>query len=284
MNASAPHTLARPPWYRRWAWVAVLVTGVITYLIVLQTMIDTGNPTFFPSLLLVGSATVPVSVLVLASGGREPVVPLDIVALTALFGGLIGTVAAGVLEYATLHRLSVLPMTAVGLIEETVKLIVPLALLLVSHRVRNPAAGIIIGVASGTGFAVLETMGYGFNALLQSRSLAEVDGTLLLRALLAPAGHVAWTGLVCAALWHWRFGGRTSRGLLALIGAFVAAVALHALWDGSDVLAIHIGVIVVSVSALAVIIHRVHRRAATETNTQETPSGAGNPDAARVRE
>ena len=59
----------------------------------------------------------------------------------------------------------------------------------------------IIGVASGMGFATLETMGYGFSALLSSGNLAEVDQTLLLRALLSPAGHVAWTGLTAAALW-----------------------------------------------------------------------------------
>ena len=41
-------------------------------------------------------------------------------------------------------------------------------------------------------------MGYGFSALLASGSLAEVEQTLLLRALLSPAGHVAWTGLTVA--------------------------------------------------------------------------------------
>ena len=44
-------------------------------------------------------------------------------------------------------------------------------------------------------------MGYGFSALLASGSLAEVEQTLLLRALLSPAGHVAWTGLTVAARW-----------------------------------------------------------------------------------
>ena len=34
--------------------------------------------------------------------------------------------------------------------------------------------------------ATLETMGYGFNALLSSQSLAALDQTLLLRALLSP--------------------------------------------------------------------------------------------------
>lgn len=101
-------------------------------------------------------------------------------------------------------------------------------------------------------------MGYGFNALLSEKSLAAVDGTLLLRALLSPAGHLAWTGMICAALWHWRFADRSGKGFLLVIVAFVSAVLLHAAWDGSTVLAIHIGVIVISVGVLGYLIHRSH--------------------------
>lgn len=56
-----------------------------------------------------------------------------------------------------------------GLIEESAKLIVPLALLMLLRR-PDPQAGIIIGIASGMGFATLETMGYGFTALLSQRN------------------------------------------------------------------------------------------------------------------
>ena len=45
--------------------------------------------------------------------------------------------------------------------------------------------------------------------------------------MLSPAGHAAWTGLICAALWRAR-----ARGTWAIVPlAFVVAVALHALWD-----------------------------------------------------
>ena len=67
-------------------------------------------------------------------------------------------------------------MFAVGLIEEAAKLIVPLALVLVLRRERHPADGLLIGVASGAGFAVLETMGYAFVVLIQSQGdVAAVD-------------------------------------------------------------------------------------------------------------
>ena len=86
-------------------------------------------------------------------------------------------------------------LIAVGLIEETAKLIVP-ALLLLLGRYRRPADGLLIGVASGAGFAVLETMGYGFVVLIISHgNLSAVDGVLMTRGLLSPAAHADLTGL-----------------------------------------------------------------------------------------
>lgn len=256
---TAPAPTARP-WYVRFGWILVLVLGLVAYLLELVTMVSTQNLNFFPSMLLIGALTVPLSVLMLSTGGRETIVPPSIVALTAICGGVIGTLTAGILEYNVLKALSVGQMLAVGIIEEGVKMIGPIILLFASSRLRDVRAGTIIGVASGAGFAVLETMGYGFNALLQSRSIAGADSTLLLRALLAPAGHVAWTGLTCTALWHWRYGAhRGGRGLLGVAGAYVAAVILHALWDGTSILWIHIGVVVISVGMLLWLIHRSHR-------------------------
>lgn len=46
-------------------------------------------------------------------------------------------------------------------------------------------------------------MGYAFVVLIASKgNIGAVEQTLLLRGLLSPAGHMAWTGLVCAAIWQ----------------------------------------------------------------------------------
>jgi protease PrsW len=42
-----------------------------------------------------------------------------------LWGGVLGTVVAGVLEYEVARTLSLLPKLLIGLIEESAKLIVP---------------------------------------------------------------------------------------------------------------------------------------------------------------
>ena len=87
-------------------------------------------------------------------------------------------------------------------------------------------------VAAGIGFAALETVGYGLLAFVQSKgSIGDVEQTLLLRGFLSPAGHVAWTGLVCAVLWKERQKAGHPVINVTVIAAFLAAVCLHASWD-----------------------------------------------------
>ncbi len=259
MSTTTTEAPPKVPRRVRWAWLLVLLGGVAGYLIVLRTLVATQNPLYVPSLLLLGSAVVPASVLVYAaSGPRRSPVGAGLVAAVAGIGGVIGTVAAGTLEYDTLQRLGAVPMIMVGLIEESAKLVVPVVILIFARR-RDPAAGVIIGVASGMGFATLETMGYGFSALLQSRSLADLDQTLLLRGLLSPAGHVAWTGVATAALWRIPTAPRRGRAVGLFVLTFAAAVALHALWDGSDLWLVRTVVGVVSFAGLLIVVHRSRR-------------------------
>lgn len=156
-----------------------------------------------------------------------PVQP-GVVTTTAIAGGIIGTVAAGVLEYDTMTTLGFLPMVVVGFVEEGAKLIVPLAVLLL-WRPSDPQGGVVVGIASGMGFATLETMGYGFQSLLAAGNVAAVDQTLLLRALLSPAGHIAWTGTAVAMLWCIPGARRRGRAVMAFLGVFLAAVSLVSL-------------------------------------------------------
>lgn len=244
----------------RFAWLLVLVGGVTAYLIVLRTLVATQNPLYVPSLLLLGSAVVPAAVLVYAASGRGGApVGAGMIAAVAGIGGVFGTVAAGTLEYDTLQRLGAVPMIMVGLIEESAKLVVPLVILIFMRRLRAPAAGVVIGVASGMGFATLETMGYGFSALLQTRSIADLDQTLLLRGLLSPAGHVAWTGITTAALWRIPTAAHRGRAVLLFVGAFAASIALHALWDGTNSVILRALVGVISFGALLIVVHRSRR-------------------------
>lgn len=218
---------------RRWAWVGTFVVGAALYLAVLAVITDTDNPNLFPTLILLGALVVPLTFVTFAAGrsGRW-VVDETTLGIALLFGGVIGVIVAGLLEYDAMLRLDMLPMIAVGLIEEGAKLIVPLALVIFAgRRYRSVGGGIVIGIAVGTGFAVLETMGYAFVALIDSGgNIGAAEQTLLVRGLLSPAGHAAWTGLTCWGLWMLAVE-PSGRRLLAFAGLFALAVALHTTWD-----------------------------------------------------
>ncbi len=130
-----------------------------------------------------------------------------------------------------MRTLGFLPKVGIGVIEEGAKLILPLFFYFLG-RYRSEAAGIVLGVATAMGFAALETMGYGFTSLLASKgSLGVLDEVLLVRGLMSPAGHAAWTGLVCAVLWRERLKAGHAVFNWRVAGAFSSAAILHALWD-----------------------------------------------------
>jgi RsiW-degrading membrane proteinase PrsW (M82 family) len=245
--------------WRRWAWVGVLVVGTALWLIVLRTMLITRNPAYVPAMILLGATVVPASFMTFAEGrSGQWEVPGGVLATSALFGGVVGVVVAGRLEYATLRGLGVLPIVSVAIIEEGAKLLVPVAILMFFwRRRREPADGLVIGVASGMGFAALETMGYAFTALIASGgSVGAAVQTLFVRGLFSPAGHTAWTGLTAGALWAWA-ARPSGKRLLILIATFVGAVALHAAWDTFASLTGYLIIAAISVGWLLLEMHRL---------------------------
>ncbi|MDQ3922690.1 MAG: PrsW family intramembrane metalloprotease [Actinomycetota bacterium] len=206
--------------------------GLVLLYLLERTLLATQSLNFVPSVLLLGAFLVPVTFTIyLYERLPEWEVPLPPLAVCFVWGGALGAVVAGSLEYDLLRSLGVLALLGVGLIEEGAKLIFPLTFYFLG-RYRSEGAGILFGVSTAMGFAALETMGYGFITLLQSRgNLALLDEVLLARGLTSPAGHAAWTGLVCAVLWRERL--RAGRAVLnsKVVGAFATAVVLHAVWD-----------------------------------------------------
>jgi protease PrsW len=218
------------------AWFQVLATGTVLFFIVHAAFLRTDNPNFVPTLLLLGAFIVPTSFLLYVYE-REPVrdIPLPMLAVCFLWGGVVATVAAGVLEYQALRALGPLQLFGVGFIEEGTKLLLPVILFIAAARYRSEAHGLVFGVAAGMGFAALESMGYGFTTLIQSSgNVRDAESLLVVRGLLSPAGHAAWTGLVCAVLWREREKAGHFTLNLSVLGAFAAAVLLHALWDIFD--------------------------------------------------
>ena len=203
----------------------------------------------------------PLAFVAFVYGRRLPyTVPGPAVAASALLGGVIGTIVAATLEFDVLRDLGGLPMLGVGLIEETSKLLVPLALLIPLREHRTRADGLLVGVACGAGFAALETMGYAFTTLIHSGgNITDTVDILLLRGFLSPAGHMAWTGIAAAALYAAAASGWQLRKVMRFVLAFALAVVLHALWDGIGTLPAYAVLAVVSLGVLWWTAHRAIR-------------------------
>lgn len=241
----------------RSAWLHTLIGGAAIYALVTFAAESTQNIHLLPVVLVLGALLLPVTFVVyLFERLSVPTAMLPTLVMCFWAGGSVGVAGAGFLEYQTLRDLGTLPMLAVGVIEESAKLAVPLWLLL-RRRFRGPGSGLLIGVASGMGFAALEAMGYGLVALIQSRGqIGPTEEVLLMRGVLSPVGHAAWTGLVCAALWWRPFSWPT------VAAAFVTAVALHVLWDSTDSTLVRVAVGTLSGALLAVQIRRTRMTAA----------------------
>lgn len=218
-------------------WFQILGIGAVLFFGSEQALKATGNPNFVPTVILLGAFVVPAAFVAYFSTQESTLdrtahqaVPLSLLITCFLIGGVIGTVLSGTIEYATLTSLNILTLFGVGAIEEAAKLIFPVVIF-IRWRYRSEADGLLFGVTAGMGFAALETMGYGLVALVNSQgNVTTLEETLLIRGLLSPVGHAAWTGLVCAVLWRQRE--RTGKSLsLAVFGVFILAAVLHAAWD-----------------------------------------------------
>jgi RsiW-degrading membrane proteinase PrsW (M82 family) len=216
----------------RQRWFQIFAVGILLFIITEQALRITSNPNYFPTVILLGAFIIPVTfVAYFYEHVRDRDISQSLLITTFLAGGMLGLAAAGIVEYSALQKLSIGALFGVGLIEESAKLIFPIAMY-IGWRYRHEADGLIFGIAAGMGFAALETMGYALVTLIQSRGdVTVLEQVLFLRGLLSPAGHATWTGFVCAILWH----EREMKGHVAInfpvIGAFLLAVLLHALWD-----------------------------------------------------
>jgi RsiW-degrading membrane proteinase PrsW (M82 family) len=191
-------------------------------------------------------------------------ISLIMAAVVFLVGGLIATVFAGLLENLVPFKSSWAVFLSVGGIEEAVKLIFPVAIFLLFTKYRSEVDGLVFGIASGIGFAALESMGYGLTTLMSpNTTFVDLEQVLVARGLLAPLGHAAWTGIVCGAIWHNQ--GKGIKLVYISIGFFILAVVLHFLWDmaansGSALISFSAYIIIGAVGLFFVFRHLHHAR------------------------
>jgi RsiW-degrading membrane proteinase PrsW (M82 family) len=173
---------------------------------------------------------------------RDVIGPLPVVAVAVATAGA-ALLVAGPLNSWVVDMWGIRTATAtVGLVEEGTKVLVPLALFLLSAY-RDPRAGIALGLASGFGFAVMETTRYAYQlpaasgpSFCSGVSIATDPATVaqaqVLRVLLVSPLHWLWTGIAVAIAWRlWHLDGR--RGTPGAVGGLLLVMVLHSLNDSS---------------------------------------------------
>jgi RsiW-degrading membrane proteinase PrsW (M82 family) len=223
---------------RRRTWLRMFFTGLVLWVLTVIVTFLTRNPNLVPTLVLLGSFLVPVTFVVWAFGRRHSgEVTAELLFTTFVTGGVLGVLAASLLESYLLHPSPWL-FLGVGLIEEAVKL---LALAFLTRQLTHKYArdGIILGAAVGFGFAAFESAGYAFTALFteQGLSLMQLVQTELLRSVLAPVGHGLWTAILGGVLFS--SSGREHFALTwRLLFSYLGVSILHALWDSMHSIAL----------------------------------------------
>lgn len=220
------------PVVRRNGWLKVLTTAAVFYVLLLMALLLTRNSNLFPTLVMVGSFMVPVAYVAFIYERRHlSRLTMPTVSLAFLYGGLLGILAASLLSPIFTSELSLGSTLRVGLIEEFAKILG--VLVIARHKWHDSEMdGLILGAASGMGFAAMESSGYAFTALLASHgSISVTVEVTLLRGLLSPLGHGTWTAILASVLF------RESKKCdfrinLQVISTYLLVSILHAMWNG----------------------------------------------------
>ena len=186
---------------QRNVWLKILFIAVDFYILLLAALLLTRNSNLFPILVMVGSFMIPVAYLAFFYERRHfSQLTLPTVSQVFIFGGLLGVIAASILEPFFIHQLGLVSVLKVGFIEEFAKI---LGVLLITRHLKQDLEmdGLILGAASGMGFAALENSGYAFTAFLTSNgSISATVIVTLIRGLISPLGDGTWTAILSSAL------------------------------------------------------------------------------------
>jgi len=224
-----------PHHHHGWWWKTLLV-GLALWVVTVVVTTVTGNSNLVPTLIQVGSFLVPCTVVLFVIERVTGNISTLQLILAFFVGGIFGVLGASLLEADLSQSFWVYGL--VGLIEEFMKGVL---LVIFGWRVvpKTAKQGALLGATIGAGFAAFESAGYAFNAAITSQGidLTSLLETEVVRAILAPVGHVLWTAILGAVIFGVAAGRKRFRWSWWVLLAYAGAALLHALWDSSSELA-----------------------------------------------
>lgn len=213
-------------------WMRILLIGFVLYVSTVLTFVLTNNTNLFPTVVFIGNFLVPVAFVSFFYERKNRFsVNMPSTSMSFFYGGVLGTIAAAILEPFFIRNLTFSTSFIVGFIEELTKMI---GVLLIARKIRHNSQmdGIILGSAAGMGFAAFESTGYAYTAYIQSGgSLSYTVFITLLRGMASPVGHGTWTAILSSVLFRESYSDRFNINR-KVVGAYLTVVTLHGLWDG----------------------------------------------------
>lgn len=217
-----------PPW--SYKWTIVLALGVVASIISYVLAETTHSPVAHFLCAAIMSICVPAATTcLLIEWDISQRVSWVAALMVATSGGCLSAIVAGV----TNGFLEISEGSAgfAALTEEPLKGAILFALLFANRHFPGILSGLVLGCSVGAGFAVWETIDYAY--ALSDTTMPSTQ-VLLIRGILSPMMHMAWTGMLGAAMWDARGSGPfVARVFLspATWMVFVGMVLFHALWN-----------------------------------------------------
>lgn len=212
------------PWSCRWRWVLAIGAGASLAL----GMMGAAMPALRGMYALTMAAWIPLAVVTFF---KELEVTRRVSWGMATGVVIVGGAASLLISLGLYALLGVEEVGLAGVIEEPAKAAVLVALSAEPGRRHGRLAGLLLGACVGAGFAIPETVvyAYGFGELADPSTVI-----LLIRGILSPFCHIAWTGALGGAIGAAR-GNRGGLGAIFTSGLFWAIlggmVLSHCLWN-----------------------------------------------------
>lgn len=221
-------------WPHPWLFARIFLMFLVVFAGLLVMILQFSNTNAIAGAMFIGALIVPFSLVIFFWETNIPrnISIFDVVSIFFI-GGVMSLIFTLILYgYIYVGELNYTGAILVGIVEEVGKIVVA------GHYVkkRNTSYilnGLLLGACVGAGFAVFETAGYAFSALLYGGIPSMID-VLILRGALAIGGHTLWAAISTAGLVIAK-GERPFDRKMYLDPKFLKflllVIALHAVWD-----------------------------------------------------
>ena len=261
----APESISTE-WPKPWLFSRIALLFLATFYLMVIIYKFFSNAIVVPGVIFVGSAAIPICVLVFLFELNAPrnITFFETIKVFAI-GGAASLLISSVLFERISVDFSVVGSILIGFIEEIAKLLI-LAYFIKKNSHKNYILnGMLYGGAVGAGFAVFESAGYALSAYMGVRiwglffvsenTFDSMMSSIYLRAFLSPGGHIAWAAMEGAFIMIVLNGRKFEWSVLfdkKFLTFFLIPVGMHAFWD-MDILSYSIMRIPVKTIALVLV-------------------------------